>query len=516
MKLKQILFLAIIFLIIAIPITPKVLAQTDPVIPIVFPVLGGAPYTDDYGDPRSGGRTHEGNDMFTEKMRPLLATTDGVINFITVNEPTWGWSLSILGDDGYEYRYLHLNNDTPGTDDGNGGYNNAFAAGIELGRRVIAGEVVGFLGDSGNAETTPPHLHFEIRTASGAPINPYRSLRAARVLGVPVINPNPIVVKTPRQNNQEHVHEDDGKNTASQTPNEIIPYQLFEGGANIASGSFSKKGSAEIVVGTAFGGGGRTIVRTYDDEGELMMDFFAYGDVFRGGVDVAAADVDGDGIDEIITAPGVGGGPHIKIFKANGTFVSDFMAYDGGFRGGVKIAAADIDGDGKVEIITAPWTGGGPHIKVFSSSGELKTEMMAYSSGFRGGVDVAAFSPEGRINGGFVTAPGPTGGPHVKVYSSDGKMVNEFMAYAPSFTGGVRIDAGNPVGNNGSFEIVVGPASNSSAQTKIFKTNGELIKTSYTGFEQLWTGGTDVAIVGREVFIASLGGRQTAVKKVTF
>ncbi|HMQ01778.1 MAG TPA: VCBS repeat-containing protein, partial [Candidatus Doudnabacteria bacterium] len=261
---------------------------------------------------------------------------------------------------------------------------------------------------------------------------------------------------------------------------------------------------------------GRTIVRTYDNRGQLMIDFFAYGDVLRSGVDVAAADFDGDGIDEIVTAPGPGGGPHIKVFKANGSLVSEFMAYNAGFRGGVRVAAADIDGDGIAEIITAPWSTGGPHVKVFDSKGNLKTELMAYSAGFFGGVDVAAFPPEGSFPGGFATAPGPGGGPHIKVFSAAGQLASEFMAYAPSFTGGVRIDAGNPIVGNASFEIVTGPASNSSAQTKIFKTNGELIQTSFTGFEQLWTGGTSVAIVGREVFIASYGGRQTAVRKVTF
>ena len=511
MKYKKIIAVSGIIALVATLLPQVIFAQT---IQITFPVLGGAPYRDDYGDPRHGGRSHEGIDIFAEKMRPLLAATAGVVNFITVNEATWGWSLSIMGDDGNEYRYLHLNNDTPGTDDGQGGYNNAFAAGIQLGSRVLAGQAVGFLGDSGNAETTPPHLHFEIRPGGGAPINPFASLQAARVLHQPVVNPNPQVVNVPRPRGNLNVTDSDHNHT--HTPDEIIPYQLFEGGANVSSGHFDSDRQPDFVVGTAFGGGGRTIVRTYDNRGQLMIDFFAYGDVLRSGVDVAAADFDGDGIDEIVTAPGPGGGPHIKVFKANGSLVSEFMAYNAGFRGGVRVAAADIDGDGIAEIITAPWSTGGPHVKVFDSKGNLKTELMAYSAGFFGGVDVAAFPPEGSFPGGFATAPGPGGGPHIKVFSAAGQLASEFMAYAPSFTGGVRIDAGNPIVGNASFEIVTGPASNSSAQTKIFKTNGELIQTSFTGFEQLWTGGTSVAIVGREVFIASYGGRQTAVRKVTF
>lgn len=511
MKSKQFVLASLIFPLLFSSWVVSVQAQTEAVIPITFPVLGGARYVNDFGDPRHGGRKHEGNDLFAEKMRPLLAATNGVINFITVNEATWGWSLSILGDDGYEYRYLHLNNDTPGTDHGQGGYNNAFAAGIQLGSRVVAGEMIGFLGDSGNAEDTPPHLHFEIRDSASTPINAFSSLRAAQVLFVPVNNPNPQIVSIPR-----NVPITTAPVNVSSTPSEIIPYELFEGGANIASGRFSKNANPGLVVGTAFGGGGRTIVKVYDDVGKEIANFFAYGDALRSGVDVAAVDVDGDGIDEIITAPGPGAGPHIKIFKIDGSLIGEFMAYRGDFRGGVYVAVADIDGDGSPEIITGPASLGGPHVKVFDISGKLKIELMAYSGAFRGGVDVAAFSPEGSYQGGFVTAPGPGGGPHVKVFSSSGKLTNEFMAYAPSFTGGVRIDAGNVIPNNASFEIVTGPASNSSAQTRVFKTNGQLLRSSFAGFEQLWANGTDVVAVGNEIFIAPLGGRQTVVKKVQF
>lgn len=514
MKFKQILFSSIIAAISVVGVAAPAGAQTSPVVPIIFPVLNGANFTNDFGVPRVGGRTHEGVDLAAEKMRPLLATVDGVVSFLTVNEPTWGWSLTIRGDDGYEYNYLHLNNDTPGTDDGQGGYNNAFAAGIQIGSRVLAGQVVGFLGDSGNAENTIPHLHFEMRRSdNNALLNPYESLRAATVIGVPVVNPNPTVVDVPRNRSNTPVNTPTPR---TNTPAEIIPYEQFEGGANIASGKFSNSDDSQFVVGTAFAGGGRTIVRTYDERGRQTNDFFAYGDVFRGGVDVAAADFDDDGIDEIVTAPGPGGGPHIKIFKMNGSLVSEFMAYDAGFHGGVRVAAADIDGDGKAEIITGPWTGGGPHVKVFDGQGNMKHELMAYSGAFRGGVDVAAFAPEGSIRGGFVTAPGPGGGPHVKVYSPTGQVASEFMAYPASFSGGVRISAGNFIVGNGIFEIAAGPATNSSANTRIFKTTGELMQSSFTGFEQLWTGGTDVAIVGGEVFIASSGGRQTALRKVVF
>ncbi len=86
---------------------------------IVFPVLWGASYSDDFGAPRIG-HTHEGNDLFAPKHTPLLAAVDGEAH-VAWPQPSYGYSISIHGDDGYDYWYIHINNDRPGTDDGLGG-----------------------------------------------------------------------------------------------------------------------------------------------------------------------------------------------------------------------------------------------------------------------------------------------------------------------------------------------------------------------------------------------------------
>jgi len=153
----------------------------DIVLDIEFPVDGEVRFSDDYGDPRSGDRSHIGIDLLGEKMMPLVAAADGRISYLTETEPSWGWSLTITDAAGWRFKYLHINNDTPGTDDGNGGYANAFAPGIRDGARVTRGQLVAYMGDSGNAEWTSPHLHFEIHGPGrgDAPINPYPSLIAA-------------------------------------------------------------------------------------------------------------------------------------------------------------------------------------------------------------------------------------------------------------------------------------------------------------------------------------------------
>lgn len=168
------------------------------VVELTFPVAGKVWYADDYAAHRSGGRRHQATDIFAPKDTPVYAAVDGVICWLTgVGEPvpSYGYMLRICGDDGRRYSYLHLHNDNTGTDDAAGDALGAYAPGIRVGARVTAGQHVGFLGDSGNAEETDPHLHFEIwdgRVADArlavspwkqGRLNPYPSLVAAQQRG---------------------------------------------------------------------------------------------------------------------------------------------------------------------------------------------------------------------------------------------------------------------------------------------------------------------------------------------
>lgn len=169
---------------------------------IVFPVHPGhmdrVYWGDTYGAPRGGGRSHLGVDIMGPKMVPLVAAADGTITWMRhgpENNPNAGGSsslgnnITITGDDGWKYHYVHLNNDTPGTDDGANRFEEAFAPGMKKGVRVKAGQLIGYLGDSGNAENTAPHLHFEIESPSGY-INPTPSVNlAATRVRLPEIAP---------------------------------------------------------------------------------------------------------------------------------------------------------------------------------------------------------------------------------------------------------------------------------------------------------------------------------------
>jgi len=156
------------------------LPSAPPVRSIVFPVAADVSYTDTFGAARSGGRSHEGQDLMARKGTIAVAAVDGTVTY--VRHDTSGLSgnmLRITDADGWQYVYIHLNNDTPGTDDGANRYDQAFVDGIRAGQKVKAGEPVAFVGDSGNAESVGAHLHFELRSPDGAAVDAYSSLRTA-------------------------------------------------------------------------------------------------------------------------------------------------------------------------------------------------------------------------------------------------------------------------------------------------------------------------------------------------
>lgn len=183
-------------------------AHAEGTLDIEFPVVGDVSYADTFTAPRSGGRIHHATDIMAAKMLPVVATVDGTILFAPMVEPSYGYMIMLGGDDGYQYNYVHLNNDTPGTDDGLGGPENAYAAGIKKGVHVKRGQQLGYVGDSGNAEHTDPHLHFEILDLNNAPINPYPILKAAQEAETQTLSATAAEAETEAAKSQNTVVED--------------------------------------------------------------------------------------------------------------------------------------------------------------------------------------------------------------------------------------------------------------------------------------------------------------------
>ncbi len=134
-------------------------------------------FSNDWGDPRPGGRSHRGTDIMAEKHSPVLAVADGFVTKIDEG-PRSGYYVRVEHQDGWQSWYMHLNNDTLDTDDGAGGPEGAFAADLEVGMFVPAGTVIGYVGDSGNAEGGWSHTHFELHDGRRT-VNPYPYLAEA-------------------------------------------------------------------------------------------------------------------------------------------------------------------------------------------------------------------------------------------------------------------------------------------------------------------------------------------------
>ena len=140
--------------------------------PLVFPVVGTGRYSPGFWSIR-GGAFHHATDILAAKMTPVVAVASGTIVYMNSRCCT----VHIRHDDGWTTKYLHLNNDTPGTDDGQGW---GIAPGLTVGTKVVAGQLIGWVGDSGNAESTSPHLHFELLDPDKVLVDAYESLRAAQ------------------------------------------------------------------------------------------------------------------------------------------------------------------------------------------------------------------------------------------------------------------------------------------------------------------------------------------------
>lgn len=130
-----------------------------------------------FGHARSGGRRHRGNDLMAPKMTEVYAVADGVIEIIRTSR-LGGRYLGIDHGSGWESYYMHLNNDYPGTDGGGADWAYTIAPGLKEGSEVKAGQLIAWVGDSGNAEWTGPHTHFELHY-NGRAVNPYPHLVAA-------------------------------------------------------------------------------------------------------------------------------------------------------------------------------------------------------------------------------------------------------------------------------------------------------------------------------------------------
>jgi len=180
---KRNFLIAISLAIVATSLVAPLASGDSKAVPqLVFPVVGPVTYTNDFGDPR-GRLPHQGNDIMAVKKSLVVAAEDGKITYWTGSSSA-GCMLYLHGRSGTMYEYIHLNNDRTMKNDNKGKCvaGGAYTKGLSSGARVKAGQPIGFVGDSGDANGIAAHLHFELHPRGGRAVSPYRYLKRGRVL----------------------------------------------------------------------------------------------------------------------------------------------------------------------------------------------------------------------------------------------------------------------------------------------------------------------------------------------
>jgi chitodextrinase len=268
----------------------------------------------------------------------------------------------------------------------------------------------------------------------------------------------------------------------------------YTGGVRVAAADVNGDGTADIITGA--GAGKNPYVNVYDGAtGIKLRSFLAYRGTFKGGVFVAAGDVNGDRRADIITGPGAGNVFQVvRVFDAaSGKELRSIQAYTN-FTGGVRVAAGDVNGDGKADIVTGPGSGMGPLVRVFSGAngGELRS-FLSFDSGFTGGVYVASGDVNGDTKADVIVGAGAGGSPYVSIYDGASfKPLRSFLAYSGALTGGVNVAAGD-FNDDGKAEIVTGSGPGGAPYVNVYDGSSGSEVRSFLAFGSSFTGGVYVA-----------------------
>ena len=265
----------------------------------------------------------------------------------------------------------------------------------------------------------------------------------------------------------------------------------FPGTISVATGDVNSDGKQEIITSPGEGGGPH--VRIFNIEGQVISQFFAYNKNLRTGVNIAVGDVDGDGRADIITGSGSGNKSEVKIFDYQGNLRNSFLAYGENFYGGVKVAVGDVDGDGKDEIVTAAGAGGGPDVKVYDLNGNLMAQFYAFNKNIKGSVNIAVGDIHGDGRAEIMAAMEKNSMPIVKIFSYWGTVLGNFFAYDTNFLKGINLSTGD-INNDGVDEIITGPAVGGGPHLKAFDKDG-LLELEIFAHNANYRGGARPAIL---------------------
>lgn len=282
----------------------------------------------------------------------------------------------------------------------------------------------------------------------------------------------------------------------------FFPFEnMNQEGGSVAVGDLGKDKKAEIVVGS--GPGQEPYVYVFNSNGDLKRKFLAYDVNSKMGINVAIGNVRGAKRgkkkmrNEIITAPMIDGGPYVRVFNKKGEplYSGSFYAFPSDFKGGVNIAACDTNGNGKDEIIASAGPGGEAHVRAFDSRGNyLGLDYRPFADSQKGGATVACANVDGGAEDELVFAIQSFGAPRVKVYktNNDKTILGDFLAYPHHYKGGVQVTAGD-IDKDGVDEIYTAPNWDGAPQVRVFEGHGAIVENSQIVYEQDFKGGVKIA-----------------------
>jgi hypothetical protein len=255
------------------------------------------------------------------------------------------------------------------------------------------------------------------------------------------------------------------------------------------------------------------VVTLYDAAtGAELNRLLAYDPAFTGGVRVAVADANGDGFLDVVTGSGLGGGPQVNVFSgADGSLLGSFFAFDPAFRTGVNVAAGDLGGDGPAEIVAGAGNGGGPMVAVFRGGDFAPAgQFFAFDPAFRGGVNVAVGHFAG-LGPAVVAGAGVGGGSIVGLFpfGSDAAVAS-FYAFDPGYRDGVSVAAGDLTGD-GFDEVAVAPTAGSPHVRVLDPLTGAELAGYFAG-DPLSPAGVRLAVRGGRLFVGNGPGGRTSVQ----
>lgn len=281
--------------------------------------------------------------------------------------------------------------------------------------------------------------------------------------------------------------------TLAENKNFLAFSNSFQGGVRVAMGDVNGDGKADLIA--AAGPGGPAVVKVFDGAtGNEVRSFMPFAvNAYQGGLYVAAGDINNDGLDDIIVGTGEGARSNIRVFDSEtGRLIESIKPFKKNFTGGVTVAAGDVNGDGHTEIIAGTAQGAGMVMIIDGLNGAKSKVFSPFSSTYTGGVTVAAGDVNG--DGRDDVVVGTNGGVRATVRTFDansGTQLNSFEPYGSVLTG-VRVAVGD-MNNDGYADIITGSGPGAGPHIKIFDGTNQAELKSFTGFATNLTTGIYVA-----------------------